>query len=291
MSRREGQRSSQTSLGRVVRHPAAAGTSAARFGNGLARAVGGAVLFALPVLMTMEMWQFGFTIPPLRLALLLLLALPLLVGLSARSGFRPTFDLTEDVVDACVAFAVGTVVAAIVLVLLGVVEPGMSRDEVAGKIVLQSVPASIGALLAQSQLGGGDRAAKDTGYGTEVFLMAVGALFLGFNIAPTDEMIVIAQGIGRWHVVALLIVSLILMHAFVYVLGFRGQEAVPEGTSFTSVFLRFTVVGYAVALLISAYVLWTFGRFDGVGWTTIVRTTVVLGFPSAVGAAAARLIL
>jgi uncharacterized membrane protein len=51
------------------------------------------------------------------------------------------------------------------------------------------------------------------------------------------------------------------------------------------------VVGYLIALLVSAYVLWTFGRFEDTAWLIYLRQTVVLGFPAALGAAAARLIL
>jgi uncharacterized membrane protein len=81
------------------------------------------------------------------------------------------------------------------------------------------------------------------------------------------------------------------MHAFVYAVEFRGQSDIPPGTPQWSVFLRFTVVGYAVALLVSAYVLWTFGRTDGLAVGRLIIVSLVLGFPAAVGAAAARLIL
>jgi uncharacterized membrane protein len=46
-----------------------------------------------------------------------------------------------------------------------------------------------------------------------------------------------------------------------------------------------------VALLISLYVLWTFGRLDGAGAAETVMAMLVLGFPAAIGAAAARMIL
>ena len=81
------------------------------------------------------------------------------------------------------------------------------------------------------------------------------------------------------------------MHAFVYTLEFQGTASIPPGTPFWSTFLRFTVVGYAVALLISLYMLWTFGRTEGLALHQIVAILIVLGFPAAVGAAAARLIL
>jgi putative integral membrane protein (TIGR02587 family) len=275
-----------------------------RFAVGLARAFGGATIFALPMLMTMEMWYLGFYMERGRLALLLVLQFPLLVGLSYLSGFEPTFELVEDAVDACVALAVGYASAVVVLTLFGAVAPGMSLDEVVGKIALQAVPASIGALLAQSTFGGhtdgergesgedGRRERRHGGsYWWELFLMAVGALFLAFNVAPTEEMILIGYMMHPWQVVALAGLSLAAMHAFVYAVGFHGQESLPAGQSAWSAFARLTLVGYGLALAVSAYVLWTFGRFDGSAAGPMVVTTVVLAFPAAIGAAAARLIL
>jgi putative integral membrane protein (TIGR02587 family) len=274
-----------------------------QFAVGLARAAAGATIFGMPLLMTMEMWWLGFYMDRGRLVLLVALTVPLLVGLSHVSGFEETFDVREDTRDAFVAYAVGFLVGAVALALFGVLGPGMSPDEIAGKVVLQAVPGSIGALLARSQLGqrrgGGDESddpdarpdRRPSSYASQVFLMAVGALFLAFNVAPTDEMVLISYMMSPWHVLALAAASLVVMHAFVYALEFTGQEAVPPGTPFWSVFLRFTVIGYAVALLISAYVLWTFGRLDDTGWAERVAAVLVLGFPAAIGAAAARLIL
>jgi len=270
-------------------------TAERRAGKGLARAFAGAIIFALPLFMTMEMWWLGFYMDRLRLALFLLLLLPLLIGLSYHAGFEESSSWTHDVLSAGVALAVGFSAAAVVLVLLAVVTFDMPPDEVFGKLALQAIPGSIGALLARSQLGGPRAKEKEqtrsAQYGGELFLMAVGALFLAFNVAPTEEIILIAYTMSKWHALALAVVSLVMMHAFVYAVEFRGQAAIPSGMSIGSVFLRFTVVGYAVVLCISWYVLWTFGRTDGIAAAEIVMTTVVLAFPAALGAAAARLII
>jgi putative integral membrane protein (TIGR02587 family) len=101
----------------------------------------------------------------------------------------------------------------------------------------------------------------------------------------------IGQQMSPWHSIALVLVSLFIMHAFVYSVEFHGSSSVPEGISQHSIFLRETVVGYAVALLMSAYILWTFGRTDGLAFGQMLSLLIVLGFPGAVGAAAARLIL
>jgi putative integral membrane protein (TIGR02587 family) len=241
------------------------------------------------------MWAFGLTMDRARLALLVLVTFPLLVGLSHVSGFEETFGARDDVVDAFVAYAVGFGVGAGVLLVLGVVGVDMPPRMLIAEVALQAVPGSMGALLAQSQLGhGGDatrREGRRASYGEELLLMLCGALFLAFNVAPTEEMILLAYIMRAWHVLALVALSLVVMHGFVYALDFRGGHQITPGTSVWSVFLRYTVTGYALALLVSAYVLWTFGRLDETGIAERITTVVVLGFPAAVGAAAARLIL
>ncbi|SMH39336.1 TIGR02587 family membrane protein [Azospirillum agricola] len=265
------------------------------FAVGLARAFAGALIFALPMLMTMEMWQIGFSINPWRLVLLLVVQIPLLVGLSRFVGFERTRSVGEDVTDAFVAVAVAVLMAAAVLFLFKVIDTGMTRQEVIGKIALQSFPGSIGAMLARGQLGqqrrDADEDRQDPSYPGELFLMGVGALFLGLNVAPTEEMIQLSYMMDPWRELALILLSLVIMHAFVYSIDFPGGSEFPEGVGFWTLFVRFTVVGYVIVLLICLYLLWTFGRTDGTGIGDVLSAAVVLGFPSSVGAAAARLIL
>jgi putative integral membrane protein (TIGR02587 family) len=187
------------------------------FLKGVARAFGGAIIFGLPLLMTMEMWWLGFYMDRTRLLLLLLLNVPLLVALSHFVGFEPTFGWKDDLLDALVAYAVGFLAAAPVLLLFGVIGWGMSADEIVGKVALQTIPASIGALLAQSQFGvesGSRRKEKrrDT-YAGQAFFMATGALFLSLNVAPTEEIVLISYKMTAWNAVGLSAVSLALMHA------------------------------------------------------------------------------
>jgi putative integral membrane protein (TIGR02587 family) len=262
---------------------------------GLFRAFGGAIVFSLPLLMTMEMWWLGGTAEEQRLALFFLFSIPLLVGLSHYAGFEETFCMRDDVVDAFVALAVGFVTSAGILWVFGVISPATAPDEMIGKIAVQAVPGSIGALLAASQFGSVEEEEEEkrrfTRYDGELFLMGVGAIFFAFNLAPTDEMVIIAQQMTEIQLISLSLLSLVVMHAFVYAVKFSGAPATPEGTSMWSLFLRFTIPGYAIALVVSLYILWTFGRMDGLNTETAIATMVVLGFPAAVGAAAARLVI
>jgi putative integral membrane protein (TIGR02587 family) len=261
----------------------------------LARAFAGATIFALPLLMTMEMWALGFYMEPLRLALFLAVMFPLLVALAYYAGFEESVSWTQLVLSACVAYAVAFVAAAAGLALLGVLGPGMSLEEIVGKVSLQAIPASIGAMLARSQLGEreeqkDEERRRDTYHG-ELFLATVGALFLAFNVAPTEEVVLIATMMTGWHALALIGASLAIMHGFVYAVEFRGQTSAHPELSVWSEFLRLTVVAYALALLVCLYVLWSFGRSEGLALGELLMQTVVLGFPAAIGAAAARLIL
>ncbi len=259
---------------------------------GFGRAFGGALVFALPMLMTMEMWQLGFTVERWRLLILMLVSVPLLVFISRYSGFEKTRHWAEDVRDAFIALGIGLLSSSLVLALLAVLEPGMPVSEIVGKIALQTVPAALGALLGRSQLGRDGRVGEqEETYGGELVVMALGALFLGLNIAPTEEMLFISLKMTALHCLLLVPVSMLIMHAFVYAAAFRGGTEIAPDTPWWSAFVRFTVVGYVVALAVSAYVLWTFGRFDGLEIAKALRIVVVLAFPAAVGAAAARLIL
>lgn len=227
-----------------------------------------------------------------RLALFLLIAFLLVIGLSYFEGGEETFKI--EILDALVACAAGYTVSGLMLTLFGIIKPGMSTDEIIGKISLHAVPGSIGAILARRQFD-----VKETkkekrrrqGYGAKIFLMGVGAIFLAFQLAPTEEMVLIGHRMTGWHAAALAVVSLCIMQAFICSVERSRGASIFSAGFFWNVLLRFTVVGYATALLISLYVLWTFGRLDGAAAAEIIMATLVLGFPAALGASAARLIL
>lgn len=258
----------------------------------LGRAFGGALLFSLPLLMTMEMWSFGVEMESSRLLMAGLCALPLLYGLAHYAGFSARRGVINDVLDTATALAVGFVTAAALLVLFGVIDGSTRLREAIGQISLQAVPGAMGALLARRQLSGGQGQSPgdedQASYVGELFLMMAGALFLALNLAPTEEMILIAYKTTAWHVLAIMVLSLVILHAIVFTAGFAGQE--DHGDPVTA-FFHFTLPGYAVALATSLAVLWAFGRTDDHGLAGIVHTTVVLGFPAAIGAGAARLLV
>ncbi len=262
----------------------------------LGRAVAGGIIFSLPILMTMEMWWLGFSLDRIKLLQFVLVNLLLLVGLSRLSGFEETQSLGDDVLDAFAAYGAAALASFGLLAVFGIITPGMPAGEIVGKVAIETVPASFGAMLAGKQLGGnggeevGNKRERAS-YPGQLFLMGAGAIFLGFSVAPTEEMMLISFRMGPWHSIALIALSILLLHALVYTVGFKGQEKPDEANGFLSVFLRFTLVGYAIAVLVSLYLLWTFGRTEGSDPVEIASMVAVLAFPGALGAAIARLVI
>jgi len=141
--------------------------------------------------------------------------------------------------------------------------------------------------------------------GTTLILAGIGPALMGYGMGLLNiTSVIMVQGTIEWSkrgsATAALIFSRSLGNTLgVAVLDFNKDGWMDlafthdgePGVSLWSEFLRLTVVAYALALLVSLYVLWTFGRADGLPFGELLIETVVLGFPAALGAASARLIL
>ena len=55
----------------------------------------------------------------------------------------------------------------------------------------------------------------------------------------TDEIMLIGHQMSPWHSIALVMVSLLVMHAFVYSVEFLGSAPIPEGASRRGIFVRY----------------------------------------------------
>ncbi len=255
----------------------------------LGRAFGGALLFSLPLLMTMEMWALGFSAEPERRLVFLLAALPVLFGLAHYAGFSARRGLVNTALDTLVALAVGFVTAAALLLIFNVLDFSSPASAV-GQMSLQAAPAALGALAARRQLSGdpdeGDE--DEASYPGELFLMLVGALYFALNLAPTEEMRLIAYMASPLGALGVLVLSVVLLHLIVFEAGFAGQE---QAETPIRAFFDFTLPGYALCLLASLAMLWVFGGADGHGLQALMANVIILAFPAAIGAAAARLLV
>lgn len=274
-------------------------TTSRAYAVALGRAFAGATIFGLPLMMTMEMWSLGTTLPPAMLFQFSLANMVMLYGLSGIAGFEETHRPIDDLLDALAAYAVAALVSLVALVLIGVIGADTSPGEAAGKVAIQAIPASFGAMIGSRTLGEGDEIeqgeqSRDT-FAGQMFLFAAGALFLSFTIAPTEEVVLISFQITPWHGLVMVGLSILLLHAILHVVGFPGQQGRTGGnrapSSMIGLLWRQTLPGYGIAVLVSWYILWTFGSLAGFDLPHAVMVIAVLALPGAVGAGIARVVV
>ncbi|MBA3882830.1 MAG: TIGR02587 family membrane protein [Chthoniobacterales bacterium] len=263
-----------------------------------ARGMAGGLMFSLPLLYTMEVWWTGFVAEPMRLVVYMGAIFVLLLGYNHYAGLHHDACWSEVVIDSVEEMGLGLLVAALVLFLLGQLETDMSAYEIIGKITVEAMTVAIGISVGTSQLGGGDNGAKggaeasakqDVTFGGQIAIASCGAMLFAANVAPTEEIIMIATETRIEKLAGLAGLSLLLTALILYYIEFTSSTQYVHTTGIASVVVG-TVVTYAVALIISAAVLWFFGRFDQALGTCIAQT-IVLGLAASLGASAGRLLL
>lgn len=264
------------------------------YGRGLA----GGLLFSLPLLYTMEVWWAGFIAAPLRLCALLAATFVLLLGYNRFAGLRHDASWTEVAIDSVEELGLGILTAAAVLFLIGRIGPSISREETVGKIVVEAAVVAIGFSVGSAQLGSG---VNDTGKGGngdagqqalmhQMVMAACGAVLFAANVAPTEEIVMIAVETEPLRLFGVMLISAALVAGVLYFIDFKGADRFANANHRIDV-LAGTAITYAIALVAAAALLWFFGRFDGVAPEVVARQVAVLGFPSALGAATGRLLL
>jgi putative integral membrane protein (TIGR02587 family) len=261
-----------------------------------ARGAAGGLIIALPLLYTMEMWWGGFVIPPGRLLLLFVLNFGVLLVLQHFSGLHPRKTPAGQVRAAFGAYGIGVIVSAAVLLALDVLRRDSELHDVIGKLVLEAVAVSIGASVAMSEFGAESDVTKrrkdERGYWDAMGMALAGAMLFGFSLGVTDEPTMIGLELTWLHAAVLVIWSIIQVHVIVYAVEFKERERSSEGPRWWQRLLKEAVSAYALSLLVSAYLLWTFGRIGGdTGFAVSVHIVISLGFATSLGAAAGELLL
>lgn len=277
------------------------------------RAFSGAFIFGVPLLFTMEMWQLGLSIERWKLLIFLLLAFLTNLGLNFFAGFKDeanTFPKTfNQAVDAA---AVGIVGGAIVLLALDRIGPGEPLDSIVGQVALQAVPLSLGASTANAVFAqrGQDRSRDDDGTDgdgrkrppnswlatlNDLGATIGGGLFVGFSIAPTEEIPMLAGELNYAHKLALIGLALIVTYGIVFASGFDPQHSGDPDQRATGIFqhpITETAVSYIVSLAVALLMLFLFDQIaPGDPLTDIVAQMIVLGFVTSIGGAAGRVVI
>lgn len=269
--------------------------SAREYGRGVA----GGLIFSLPMLYTMEVWAAGFRLSPGRILLLASLTFVLLLLYNRFAGLRRDASFAEVAIDSVEELGLGLVIAAAMLWLTGQIDSQTHFAEIAGKTVVEAMAVAIGVSVGTSQLGGedsdqegmsGDDEDSGTDYLAQSALALCGAVLFAANIAPTDEMELIAMETPPRKILLLAIGSLLGAAGVLHFTGIHGADRhVARDSPFLSA--RGLITTYAAALAGSAGCLFFFGKLDGQPVDIGVAMIVVVGVPAALGASAGRLLL
>ena len=263
------------------------------------RGVAGGLMFSLPLLYTMEVWWAGFIAHPYRLLAYVVGTFVLLLGYNRYAGLRRDSSIKEVAIDSVEEMGIGIFLAGLVLFLLGRITLGMPANEILGVIVVEAMTVAIGVSIGTAQLGAGGKedeglgessSKKEIHFGGQMILGFLGAILFAANLAPTEEIIIVAIETSWLKLISLAVFSLLIAYLILHYSDFKGAKEFVSADHPTLILLG-TVLTYAIALTASAMILWFFGRFDGVTMYTALAQTVALGFAATLGASAGRLLL
>lgn len=266
-----------------------------------ARGVVGGLLFSLPLLYTMEVWWAGFVSRPWHLLLYLAAGFLLLFGYNRYAGLHEDASWWEVGFEAVEEMGLGLLVAAGILWLIGQIDGTMPANEVMGKVVVEAVTVAIGISVGAAQLGGQDKDQGMAGRGGDgdrtlsvagqIVLALCGAVLFASNVAPTEEIVLIAIESTPWQLAGLAVLSFALGGIVLFYSDFKGSDRARAPQDGVGTMLLRTSLNYAVALAASAFILWFFGRFDGASAEVAVAQVVALGVAASLGASAGRILL
>ncbi|MFD2512456.1 TIGR02587 family membrane protein [Pontibacter locisalis] len=265
-----------------------------------ARGIAGGLLFSFPLLYTMEVWWAGFIAEPLELLILVLVTYLLLLGYNRFAGMHPDASWPNVFIDSVEEMGLGLLISFGVLLMLNRIDLyGMGLDELMGKVIIEAMAVSIGVSIGTAQLGAGgqedkekkEKESKRRNSKLGMFVLGLcGAIVVGGNVAPTEEILVIGVEAKPAHILAMAIFSLVQSVVVLYFSNFRGTAGGKSDNIFFDITFD-TCMTYLTALGASAFVLWFFGRFDGVSFWIAFSQVIVLGVLSSLGASAGRLLI
>lgn len=265
------------------------------------RGIAGGLLFSLPILFTQEVWQYGFLFDPVRMIIYVSVTFVLLMGYNRYVGIRHESHLLEVVIDSIEEMGLGLVLAFVVLLLLGRVDISTSISETIGRVAVEGMTVAIGISVGTAQLGS---SAEDQDKGSpgaeesdvklheQLLLGFIGAMLIGGNVAPTDEVTIIAMHATTWQLIGIAVFSMALSAVVTFYSDFIRATKVSgfDERTWYGVILR-TFSFYVISLLAATLSLWAFARFEGMPLPVMIAQVIVLGLVSSLGGSAGRLLL
>lgn len=279
--------------------------------NDIIRGICGGFLFGVPLLYTMEVWWVGSLAKPQLIMMAIAVTFIVVFLLNRTEGFRKrryTLRPYEALTDTVEAIAIGIVCSSFVLFILQEITLETPLKEALGKIIFESVPFSLGVALANQFLGNSQNSDSETAtnpqaknstkyrqHGLRATVDDLGATLIGatviaFNIAPTDEIPMLAAAIAPPWLLVMMAASLVISYGIVFQAGFADQQRRRQQKGIFQRPSSETIMSYLVSLLASAFMLWFFQKLTfNDPWRLWLEHTLLLGLPATIGGAAGRL--
>jgi len=263
------------------------------------RGIAGGLLFSLPLLYTLEIWDVGLILHPARLLLYVLTTFLLLVVYNRYAGLRSDSSFGEVLIDSVEEMGIGLLGALGVMVLLGRVGSDLTMNEALGRVVMEGMTMAIGVSVGTAQLGISDNEQsggmdgenrKGSDYLGQTAIALCGAILFAANIAPTGEVQELASDLSPDALIVLAIVSLLIGAGVLFFAEFRGSARYAARNDKLRMG-REIVTTYAAALIAAGLMLYFFGKHTGDTFHHFVAEVIVVGFPAMLGASAGRLLL
>lgn len=272
--------------------------------NDIIRGACGGFLFGIPLIYTMEVWWIGSLAQPRMILIALIITFFVVYLLNRTEGFRryqKNKRPYEAVIDTIEAMAIGIICATFMLILLRELTFDNFFKESIGKIVYESVPFTLGVALSNQFLAGSKSGNnqennqennQDDLHATlsDIGGTLIGATVIAFNIAPTDEIPMLAAAASPNWLILVIATSLLLTYGIVFEAGFANQHKRSRQRGIFQRPLSETIMAYLVSLIAAMFMLWFFQKLTfSDPWTMWLDHTLLLGLPASIGGAAGRL--
>jgi putative integral membrane protein (TIGR02587 family) len=280
----------------------------------LIRGVAAGSIVGMPLLYTMEMWFRGMSVSETHLLALLGATLVINFFFALFAGFREEYpSVLESVNESITAVAIGIVYSFLILMVIDEITLNMAPTGILGRVLIETAPVSLGIVFANLQVRKrafrrasqekdplAEQAPAPKGSDPESHQLrqdiadlaatAGGALVFAYNVAPTEEVILIASRMSHLQLLGLMAVSMGLCYLILFAAGFQERRVFVPSLAQSPA--AETLMAYAVALAVALGLLLAVGVPDGIAHSDIaVACTIALALPAVVGGAAGRLIL
>lgn len=268
----------------------------------------GGFLFGTPLLYTMEVWFIGSYVQPAILLGILAITFLIVLSINRLEGFRPQESETifGAIAETVETLAIGIVCATLMLVILQRITWQTSLTEALGKVIFEGVPFSLGVAFSRSLLSGdsevdldeendSDRTSSNKSIAWkdtlgDLVATLIGALFIAFSIAPTDEVRVLAASASPGWLLIIMTASLIISYGIVFASEITNYQQRLKQPGIFQTPQSETVMSYLVSLIIGMLMLWFFQKLTvSDPWYVWLRYSIILGLPASIGGAAGRL--